>query len=300
LCLGTVYAGTGDYMKAVSEYNRTLELDPTMDVAYLNLGTAYEKLQQFSDAERIYKRAVDLRPDYWASYSALGYYYFRKVQYEQAERMFTQVVHLAPDSYLGYSDLGVSYQAQHQNVQASAAFEKSLSIRPNYAAAANLGALRFYERDYPGAARAFHQAVLLDAHDYRVWGNLGAALHWAGQQNESVKAYMEARRRAEERLKVNPRDPKILMSLAEYNGSLGFSDASHALLKDALKQAPEDPGLLFKAAVVYDYNLKRRDDALQSLRKAIERNFPWDEIDRSPSLSDLRNDPRFAELRKLR
>jgi tetratricopeptide (TPR) repeat protein/predicted Ser/Thr protein kinase len=300
LCLGTVYTGTGEYMKAVTEFNRTLELDPTMDVAYLNLGIAYEKLQQFSDAERIYKRAIDLRPDYWAAYSALGNYYFKKVQFEPAVGMFKQVVQLAPDSYRGYSNLGVVYQAQHRNVEAIAAFEKSLSIRANFAAASNLGAIRFYEGDYAGAARAFRQAVSLDDHDYLVWGNLGSALHWAGQQNESVKAYTEARRRAEERLNVNPLDPKILMSLAEYNGSLGFTDASHALLKDALKQAPEDPSLLFKAAIVYDYDLKRRDDALQSLRKAIERNFPWEEIDRSPSLSDLRNDHRFAELRKLR
>jgi tetratricopeptide (TPR) repeat protein len=299
-CLGTVYSGTGDYSRAVSEFNRTLELDPTMDIAYLNLGAAYEKLQQFSDAERIYKRAIDLRPDYWASYSALGLFYYRRARYEQAERMFTQVVRLAPDSYLGYSDLGGMYQAQHRNVEAKAALERSLSIRSNSAAASNLGTLLFYERDYAGAARAFRQATLLSDHDYRVWGNLGAALHWMGQQNDSAKAYTEARRLAEERLKVNPRDPKILMSLAEYNGSLGFHEESLSQLTDAMSQAPDDPGLLFKAAVVYDYNLKRRDDALKSLRKAIERNFPWEEIDRSPSLSDLRNDPRYAELRKLR
>ena len=300
LCLGTVYTGTGDYRKAVSEFTRTLELDPTLDIAYVNLGIAYEKLQQFSDAERIYKRAIDLRPDYWATYSALGEFYYRRARYDQAERMYRQVVQLAPDSYRGYSDLGAMYQAQHQNLEASVTLEKSLSIRPNYAAASNLGTLRFYERDYAGAARLIRQAILLDDHDYRVWGNLAGALHFAGQENESLKAYAEARRRAEERLKVNTKDPKIMMSLAEYNGSLGFSDASLALLNEALKQAPEDPGLLFRAAIVYDYHLKRREDALQSLRKAIERNFPWDEIDRSPSLSDLRNDPRFADFRKLR
>jgi tetratricopeptide (TPR) repeat protein len=118
-----------------------------------------------------------------------------------------------------------------------------------------------------------------------------------GQQNEANEAFKEARKRAEERLKVNPLDTTVLMHLAEYNGALGNGDEAISYIQRARAQAPDDSGVLFKAAVVYEYNLNRREDALSLLGKAIEQGYSPEEIDRSPSLSELRKDQRFAELR---
>ena len=165
LCLGTVFNGTGEYQRAVSEFDRSLELDPTLDVAYMNLGTAYDKLGRSKEAESTYLRAIKMKPQYWATYNALGGYYYKKGRYDQAQQMFQQVVTLAPDSYRGFSNLGAMYQLQGRRSEAIREYEKSLKIRPFYAAASNLGTLRFYEGDYAGAARAFRQAVDLDAHD---------------------------------------------------------------------------------------------------------------------------------------
>ena len=300
LCLGTVYNGTGEYERAVAELNQSLDLDPSSDIAYSSLGRAYERLGRNADAEKTYRRAIDMKRQYWAAYSALGGYYYRTGKYELAQQMFSQVVRLAPDSYRGYSNLGIAYFAQGRTADARTAFEKSLSIRPYYAAASNLGTLNFYEGDYAGAARAFRQAAASDAHNYVPWGNLGAALNWAGQKKESDAAFQEARKRAEYLFKVNPRDATLLMHLAEYNGALGDEDAALSFLKNALGQAPDDPELFFKATIVYDLYLKRREEALQSLKKAIERNYSWKEINRSPSLAELRKDPRFARLRNSR
>jgi tetratricopeptide (TPR) repeat protein/TolB-like protein/tRNA A-37 threonylcarbamoyl transferase component Bud32 len=297
LCLGLIYNGTGAYETAVSEFNRALELDPTLDTAYLNLGIAYERLKQADNAERTYRRAIDLKPQYWAAYGALGLYYYRNAKYKQAEQMLLQVVRLAPDSYRGYSNLGVNYHKQVLTPEAIAAFEKSLSIRPNYTAAQNLAVIRSFEGDYARTVQALRQALFLDARDFTVWGNLGAALRWEGQSEESAAAYTEARKRAEERLKVNPRDSNVLMGLSEYNGALSFTNESLSFMQRALAEDPENPELLFRAAVIYEHNLKRRDDALEFLKKAIDRGYSLNEIDRSPSLKELTKDLRFKSLK---
>lgn len=300
LCLGTIYNGTGAYEKAITELNRALELDPTLDIAYLNLGIAYDGLKQPENAERTYRRAIDLKPQYWAAYAAMGLYYQRKAKYKEAEQMFLQVVRLAPDSYRGYSNLGVNYDSQSRKAEAIRAFEKSMTIRPNYAAASNLAVLRSFEGDYAGTVRALRQALSIDARDFTVWGNLGAALRWNGQTEESAAAYLEARKRAQERLKVNPRDATVLMGLSEYNGSLGFTKESLSLMQQALTEDPESPELLFRAAVIHEYNLNHREEAITLLKKAIARGYSIEKINRSPSLKELRNDPRFDALPKAR
>jgi serine/threonine-protein kinase len=297
LCLGLVYSKTGEYEKAISEFNLSLQIDPALDAAYGSLGLAYEQLHQRANAEQTYRRAIDMKPQYWAYYDALGRFYYRTNQYDLAREMFLWVVSLAPDSFRGYSTLGAIYHAQGRTADAIKAFEKSLSIRPFSQAASNLGTIRFFQGDYKRAAELYMQALSLDPREYIVWGNLGAARHWLGQQNEANEAFKEARKRAEERLKVNPLDTTVLMHLAEYNGALGNGDEAISYIQRARAQAPDDSGVLFKAAVVYEYNLNRREDALSLLGKAIEQGYSPEEIDRSPSLSELRKDQRFAELR---
>jgi tetratricopeptide (TPR) repeat protein len=189
------------------------------------------------------------------------------------------------------------YQRLNQKMKAITAFRQSLKISPNYEAASNLGALAFYDGDYREAADAFRQALSIDNRDHVVWGNLAASLGFIGQHSDSIDAYKEARKRGEEKLKVNPRDAALLMYLAGFSGALGSRDAALTYLRRSLAEAPDDSTLLFKGAVVYEFDLNRREDALLLLRKAVEHGYPWKEIDSSPSLSELRKDPRYAELR---
>lgn len=295
-----IHNGTGDYEKAVTEFNRAIQLEPTMDAAYVGLGLAYEKLGQGSDAEQTYRRAIELRPQYWASYNYLGGYYFKNAKYDAAREMFSQVVSLAPDSVRGYSNLGAVYFSQDQDVAAVAAFEKSLSIRPQYEAAMNLGAVYFYQGNFEGAAAAYRRAVSLDDRGYIQWANLGAALEWTRDSNGSHEAYAHARDLAGERLKVNPRDARVLMDLAKYNGEFGFKDPALTFLQRSLAISPNDPKLMFDAAVVFEHVLQRRDDALLWLGRAVAQGYSSKEIDRGPTLKELRKDPRFAQLRNKR
>jgi tetratricopeptide (TPR) repeat protein len=311
LCLGTVYLGTGGYENAVKEFNRALEIEPAMEVAYVNLGMAYQRLNQKDKAEQTLNKAIDLKPQYWATHSALGLFYYNDGKYALAQQKFQQAAKLAPDSYRAHSAMGVVYDKLGRTKEAIAAFEKSMSIRQNYIAASNLGTVYLLNGLYQKAVTTYRQALRINSNDFVVWGNLGSALHWSHQDQDAAAAYEEARKRAEERLKVDRRNYTVLMRLAEYNGALGSKSESLSYLRRALQEAPDDLDVLLKAAVVYEYNLKQRDDALQMLEKLIQRSQEapnkqvdqeavWTQIDRSPSLSELRKDPRFDKLLKLR
>ncbi len=299
-CLGMVLSGTSAYERATQEFGAALDLEPTNDVAYLGLATAYERLGRPADAEKTYRRAIELRPHYWAAYNNLGAYYYRLGRYDDALTMFQQVVALAPDSFRGYSSLGALYFMKDQTQDAIAAFNKSLAIRPNHLAASNLGTLYFFEGQYRRSADAFRQALSLDQGNYRVWGNLAGALESLGDSAEAATAYTRARELVRELLAVNPRDPALLLVLAECDAALGDLAKGRASLAQVIKLAPSDPQMLFDIAVIYEFRLHQRSEGLKWLAKAIENGQPWREIDRSPYLLELRKDPRFQQLRRGR
>ena len=299
-CLGMVLNGTGEYERAASEYAEALARSPTNDVLYLGLASAYEKLNRQSDAEQAYRRGIELRPYYWAGYNMLGAYYYRAGRYEDALNMFKQVVELAPDSFRGYSSLGATHFMKDQTEDAIAAFEKSLAIRPNYAAASNLGTLLYFNGQFKRSADMFRQALALEKGSYQVWGNLAGALEQVGSTTEAKQAHQQARELVEERLRVNPRDASLHIARAEHLAALGDNPGARAALTRAISLAPKDAHTLFQIGLFYEQRLRQRTDALTWLEKALGQGQTWREIDNEPALRELRQDPRFVKLRAER
>jgi tetratricopeptide (TPR) repeat protein len=298
-CLGTVANGIGNYEKAVEEFQHALAREPDSELARIGLAGAYARLGQADRAEEAYLEAIRLRPRYWGGYSRLGAFYYNQRRYPDAERMFKQVLLLNPDSWRSHSNLGALYYVQGRTKDAVASYEQSLSIRPNYQAASNLGTLYFYElRDYTRASEAFRRAVKLDDDEYVVWGNLASALFWSGQRSEARTAYSKAAELADARLKVNPRDANVTMSLAEYTASLGQLDRARTLMNGALTLAPRDARLMFQAGALNEEHFKDRDKALEWIGRALEAGYPWKEVERSPALTALRHDARVERLRQ--
>jgi tetratricopeptide (TPR) repeat protein len=295
-CLGVVANGVGQYDKGVEEFEHALVRQPDSEAAYLGLAGAYQGLGQNDKAEEIFRRAIALRPAYWLGYSRLGAFYYGLARYTESEQMFKQVVALSPDSWRGYSNLGALYWVQGRTADAIAAFERSLAIRPNILAASNLGTLYFFEQqDYGKAAGAYRRAIEISGEEYVVWGNYAMALEWNGQKEAARKAYSRATELAEASRGVNPKDAAVQMSLAEYHAALGDTSRARTFMHAALTLEPDNARLHYQAAVLEE-RWSNRDEALKWLRSAMERGYSRQQIERSPSLAGLRNDPRFRTV----
>ena len=300
-CLGDVDSAIGQYEKSLEEFQHTLEREPDSDYGLLGLATAYERLGRARDAEDTYKRAIAARPRYWSGYTKLGAFYHSTGRDADAEHMFRQVIAILPDSWRGYSNLGAVLYVEGKSDEAIAAFEKSWALRPNYQAASNLGTLYYFEKaDYQRAAAAFKRALSQDDRQFVVWGNYGAALHWMGDEAGANTAYTKAATLAEEARKTNPRNARTLMSLATYYGSLHMNDRARDLMEQALVLDSDTPSVLYEAGTLCEMELHDRARAFTLFEMALSRGYQWKELERSPSLTALRRDPRFEELRSRR
>jgi serine/threonine-protein kinase len=296
VCLGTIASGTGEYQKAVTEFAKAGETEPTGDDAYRGLAEAYQNLGNLAEAEKTYRRAIALRPHYWAPYNWLGVYYFHLARFADAAGMFNQVVTLVPDSFRGYSNLGAALNGEGHYAEAIAALQRSIAIRPTDSGYTNLGTGYFFLRQYDDAAAAFEQAVRLKEHDYLLWWNLGEGYYWnPAKRSQARAAYQRAVELGQERLKVNPKETGTIGIVAVCKAMLGEQISAIQYARQGLRLAPNDPEMLFDAAQVYN-QLGDVNSTLQGLAKALAAGYSPTIVRDSPSFDALRSNPSFQEL----
>jgi len=297
ITMGLVYDGTGQYEEAVEEFQQALKLNPVSHEGYRGLAKAYATLNQMEKAEATYQRAIELKPDYWTGYYDLGFFYQRQGRNKDALEQLHKAVKLEPQGFVAWNNLGGLYLYLNLRTEAQKMFERSLEIEPNYSAYSNLGVLHHGEKHYADAARMYEKALQLDERDYQVWVNLASAYdQMPGEGEKALAAYQSAIQMAEEKRKVNPRDPMVLSHLAECYVTVGERSRALLLVQQALALAPDNIEIMVRAGFVYE-QLGERDAALEWIGKALKHGFPMAQIKSLPDLQQLFADPRFEGLR---
>ena len=295
--LGLLNLGTGQYDEAVNIFTSILETDPGNEVAYGGLAGAYDELGLYEEAEETYKKAIEAKPDYWLGYKRLGSFYIKNGEYQKATDPLYQVVRLTPDNHNGYSNIGVNYYYLSNWEMARKNFVKSYEIEPTESAASNLGTVNYIESNFEEAAKYYTRALEINPNNYAIWGNLASVQGILGKEEEERANYLKAIEVAEKQLEINPNDISINTSLGSYYSDIGDSARAVQYIEKTLNLAPEVPEVIFRAASAYE-NLGNRDRAITLMTRALEEDYPVENIVNQPELSDLVQDDRFQEIIK--
>lgn len=112
--LGVVYGETGEWEKAIKEYEMAIELEPDYINAYYNLGIAYGNMDRWEDAASVYERLINIEPDDAEAHYNLGLIYIILDNFDGADEEYEVLIKIAPDyadklgeviSYLPYPKL---------------------------------------------------------------------------------------------------------------------------------------------------------------------------------------------------
>jgi tetratricopeptide (TPR) repeat protein/TolB-like protein/tRNA A-37 threonylcarbamoyl transferase component Bud32 len=295
-CLGALFVGTGNYTEATKEFSLVLQNEPTNDAAYNGLADAYEHIGNLQEAETTFKRAIAVRPHYWATYNWLGAFYYRQARFHEASDMFRQVIALAPDNSRGYYNLAGSLLEEARYEDALKAAQRSIEIQPADYGYLNLGNAYFYLKRYEEAVRAFEHAIPYAEKDALLWWNLGDGYYRAtGRRSESVAAYQKCATLATQELQVNPKDSYWYGVLAICEAMVGQRDSALEALNRGITLAPNDPFLMFQAALIHN-QLNERQEAMRWLAKSRAAGYPQSKIRDCPNFEPLHSDPKFQEI----
>jgi tetratricopeptide (TPR) repeat protein len=294
--MGMIHAGTGRAEEALRDFQRALDRNPRSADAHRERAEALERLGRWDEAEAAYHRAIELRPESWANQNYLGAFLAARGRFEEAERAFRAALALAPDNARAWSNLGATLIRLGRMEEAETALEKSLDLSPSSSAFSNLGVILFRQGRWADAARTFERATAVNARDYRVWRNLGAARYWApGERDQSQDAYRRAAELGEEERKLDPGNPRLLAELAECRAMLGQRAASRRVAEEAAAIANADVTAARTLADTYE-QLGEREDALRWLGVALRGGYTREDFERDPWLERLRTDQRYEAL----
>lgn len=295
MSLGTVYSNTGRNAEAIAELKKALELAPNSDEVYRNLGEAYSRSGQSAEAIAAHQKAIAANAYNPLNHIALGKAYLDLGDSAKAQPEFQKVIEIAPDNPIGYIDLGGLYLRDGKWSESIPQFQKALALAPDADTYSNLGTAYFWLKNYDQATKMYEKAVEMRPNDEVLLGNLGDSYRWSGHSEQAATAYGKAISLAFQELQVNPRSAAIMSDLGLLYAKKG--DATNALqyTNQARAIKPDDVQFLYYDVVVKTL-IGKQDDALKSLKLALERGYSAQEAWNDPELQKLQALPQFSQL----
>ncbi len=154
-----------------------------------NVGVAL--LEQFKHKEgaEAFKNALKIDPTLNLAHINLSIALFNVPDLPAAQRQAQIAATLAPEAPQPYYILGLIAKLQNKPDEALAAFQRVLKIDPNDVGTnINVGQIYSQQRKYPEAIAAFRLALAAEPYNATALYNLGQALMRAGQRDEGLKA----------------------------------------------------------------------------------------------------------------
>jgi TolB-like protein/Flp pilus assembly protein TadD len=290
------------FSRAITLFQRSIEIDPTYAPPYAGLADCYELLgsapystlapsQAFPRAEAAARKAIELDSTLAEAHVPLGY---SQLVYErnfpEARKEFETALRLRPGYATAHQFYGYYLTAMGQSDEAIAERNRALeldSISPLLHSA--LGEAYYHARRFDVTIEQNKEALDLDPTYAIALVNIGRAYEQMGMHPQARGAFQKI-------LAAAPEDPAILSLMAhEYavSGDKASADKFLARLK-AVANRKYVPAVYF--AVIYT-GLGQKDEAFRWLDKAFDERCEYLVYLGSEPLADpLRDDPRFPRL----
>ena len=185
--LGTLFLTEGDLDKAVSQYEKALDMWPDYPDALNNLGVVFMRKGLVKEAAGYYKEAVRKDPNHLVAHMNLGEALIRLNRLDEAAELYQRILRLAPDCGRAYSTMGVVLAKLNRMNEAVESLNKAIEICPACPEFRNnLGRVLTIKGDLEGAIHQLRQAVELRPTYAEALNNLGVAFMEAGNLEEAL------------------------------------------------------------------------------------------------------------------
>ncbi len=161
------YRASGEDDKALADYNKAIELDPSNANFYVNRGNLLKASGEADGAIRDYSKAIELKPDHLNAYINRGVAYNDKQDREKAIADYTKAIEIDPTQVQSYYNRAVAYTAMQKFGQALPDLNKFIeagTATPEALSDAylNRGIVQYYAGDVEKAIADMTKAIELN------------------------------------------------------------------------------------------------------------------------------------------
>ena len=223
--------------RALADYRRATEIDPTDPEAFLELGRVLGELDRPDEAQSAFQAAFAAQPGYYKPYLVAGMHFYRMRNFAEAERHWLESVRYGPGQTRARLNLASLYITTGRLAEAQRQAEESIAIKKTRSALETLGALHVRARRYGDAVAAYEEAIKVGPRYYKTWEALAGAYRRAGREADAQRTLRTAIEDTEWGLPANPRDAERVAWCAYYHGALGEVAQARARASQALALA---------------------------------------------------------------
>jgi tetratricopeptide (TPR) repeat protein len=256
------YYGILDPLKALSYYQRYLELDPNDAEVHFQIGLVHQKTGNFKEAIRYYEKARELEPQQPAPVLALAELYELQKSTVQAIGAYTDAATLQPRNAIIYIRLGHLYYQNQQWDDAYSAFQNARSLQPQDAPIHYWLARVSEERKQWSEAAKFAARAYELSHDPQFMPLTAYYLTLERRLPEAVKWLERARRN-------DPNNPNTLLFLGMNYLELDKPKKAREALVHGVARHPDDAQLRFQLGIAED-RLGHFTDAVDQFQAVLK------------------------------
>jgi tetratricopeptide (TPR) repeat protein len=150
---GDTILKSGDYDRAIADFDEAMRLDPTNAVAFAGRGLAYENKGNHDRAIADFNEAIRLDPTYAVAFALRGLAYENKGNHDRAIADINEAIRLNPTNAVALAVRGIAYENKGDYDRAIADFNEAIRLDPMFAFAfCNRGIAKLKIKDSRGNA----------------------------------------------------------------------------------------------------------------------------------------------------
>ncbi len=319
--LGQSLAKQGRWEEAIAQYQKALELDPSLDVAHqeLQVALAKTKITPADPQKMLPSKGLssdshsDEVADYWAKAQAFA----KKGQLEAVINQLQEVIKRQP-SYEAYRELSRTQSRLKQPAESAESLYQALSLNPEKATAQqhfqlgntfakqddwekavtcyrravnqdfnffpayrNLASILARQRDWPSAIAAYREAIAINPDSAVIHKELAVALTQEQQWTEAIKAYRQAMLQQPKDSWVNEQLFRLLEKQEDWL-------QLETVCREGIQREPKESKFYHFLGKALS-QLERWEDAIAAYRNAIalESGFFWSHQNLGEAFSQL-------------
>jgi serine/threonine protein kinase/tetratricopeptide (TPR) repeat protein len=293
--------GPADLQRAVEEFRRAIDVDPTYGAAYAGLADAYAQIgyqnlvppkDAFPKAKAAATQAITLAPDLAEPHASLGFVHmYFDWDFAASENEFKRAITLDPNSVTAHHGYSVLLAAILRPDEARQEIERARLLDPlSPLVATDAGFETYYDRRYDAAEAALKEAIAANPKGPVAHFWLARTYQARGRNEAALAAYQAA-------------GDGVATSWPTAMSGLGHLYAQMGRKADALKILERFDAMSTKSfvsaygrALVY-LGLGDRQQTFAWLQRAYDERSNWMVwLLKDPRWDPMRGDPRFKEM----
>jgi serine/threonine-protein kinase len=270
--LALAYQAAGRVNEAEQALRSALAREPRSDDLNRTLGDVLVRSERVDEGLKYLQEAVRLRPDYVENQTALGLAFYSRGRYDEAVPSLKRSTELLPDDPLAQQRLAVAYHQLGRLDEALTHYRESARLGGSASTYSNMATLLYRQGKFDEALAGYEQSLTLRPDSHTTWRSKGDTLNRLGRADEAAAAWRQAASLAEKLLQANPSNVQARGFLAVCRAKLGEIDLARSLAAQALREAPQNPDVIYRNAVVSTLT-GRLDEGRTFLDRALKAGY---------------------------